>query len=166
MDKKVLISYFIQKGKETSTSKRVADNIAAALKAQDVETTEFAITPVETYPEDKTEFEGIVKLEQKDRIRPAITSKVGKFDEYKTIVVVAPNWYGDAPMAVYTFFDEHDFGGKRIVPVICHAGDGGKEIRESFRKFMKCDVLDGVDGADSADDKAAVAEAVAEVVAK
>ncbi len=166
MDKKVLISYFIQKGKDSSTSKRVAEDIAAALKAKGVESTEFAITPVESYPENSAEFEGIVKLEQKDRLRPAITSKVGKFDDYKTIVVVAPNWYGDAPMAVYTFFNEHDFGGKRIVPVICHAGDGGKEIRESFRKFMQCDVLDGVDVKDSEEDTAAVTEAVSEILAK
>ena len=166
MDKKVLISYFIQKGKETSTSKKVAEDIAAALKTKNVEYNEFAITPVESYPEDKVEFEGVVKLELKDRIRPAITSKVGKFDDYQTIVVVAPNWYGDAPMGVYTFFDEHDFGGKRIVPVICHAGDGGKEIRESFRRFMKCDVLDGVDIAENSDDTAAVTEVVEEILAK
>ena len=57
MDKKVLISYFIQKGKETSTSKKVAEDIAAALKTKNVEYNEFAITPVESYPEDKVEFE-------------------------------------------------------------------------------------------------------------
>lgn len=165
MDNKILIAYFMQKGKETSTSKRVADDIASALKEKGVESTEFAITPVEIYPADKQEFEGVVKLEKEIRKRPGITSKVGHFDTYKTFVVVAPNWFNDVPMAVYRFFDEYDFGNKTIIPVVCHAGDGGAEVRESIRRYMPmADVYDGADVDDSQDDTNAVAEVVAEIV--
>ncbi len=158
---KILVAYFIQKGKETSGSKKIAEQVVAALKEKGHDSTEYAITPVETYPEDKATFETVTKVEKETRTRPAIVDKVGKMQDYKYVVLVAPNWYDDVPMAVYTFFDKYDFTGKRVVPMINHDGTGHDKVRESIREFLPHTwVTDGVGIAAASDDDAAVAEAI------
>ncbi len=161
---KILVAYFIQKGKETSGSKKVADEIVAALKEKGHDSTQFAITPVEIYPEDKATFETVTRLEKDNLHRPAIVDKVGKMQDYKYVVVVAPNWYDDVPMAVYKFFDEYDFGGKRVIPVINHDGTGHDKVRESIRHFLPHTwVTDGVGISSASDDVAAVEEAIKQI---
>ena len=158
---KILVAYFIQKGKETSGSKKIAEQVVAALKEKGHDSTEFAITPVETYPEDKATFETVTRLEKDNRTRPAIVDKVGKMHDYKYVVVVAPNWYDDVPMAVYTFFDEYDFGGKRVVPVINHDGTGHDKVRESIRHFLPHTwVTEGVGISRASEDANEVAKAI------
>ncbi len=158
---KILVAYFIQKGKETSGSKKIADKVVAALKDKGHDSTEFAITPVEIYPEDKATFEMVTRLEKDNRHRPEIVDKVGKMQDYKYVVLVAPNWYDDVPMAVYKFFDEYDFGGKRVVPVINHDGTGHDKVRESIREFLPHTwVTEGVGISSADDDAAAVEEAI------
>ena len=67
-------------------------------------------------------------------------------------------------MAVYTFLDEYDFGGKRVVPVINHDGTGHDKVRESIRQFLPHTwVTDGVGIAAASDDAAAVAEAISQL---
>ena len=80
---KILVAYFIQKGKETSGSSKIAEQVVAALKEKGKEATEFAITPVETYPEDKATFETVTRVEKESRTRPAIVDKVGRMHDYK-----------------------------------------------------------------------------------
>lgn len=167
MKDKILIAYFKQKGVDNSTCQKIANDISTGLLEKEYSSVEYAITPVEIYPTDKTMFENVVKMEKDRRYRPTLTGKVGKFHEYATIVLVAPNWYNDLPMAVYSFFDEHDFAGTRVVPVICHGGDGSKEIVNTLRHYLhKCDVLDGIEVADSAFDAKPVAQAVKEILSK
>ncbi len=43
-------------------------------------------------------------------------------EPYDTIFVGYPNWWGDMPQALYSFFDEYDFGGKTIIPFNSHNG--------------------------------------------
>lgn len=167
MNNKILVAYFMHKGHSTSNSKRIAEDLAAGLSKNNFDCVEYAITPVEEFPKDNTLFEGVVKLEQKNHYRPTLTGKAGKFHDYDTIVVVAPNWFGDVPMGVYSFFDEYDFGNKTVYPVICHGGDGGKEIREYIRRYLPmADVLDGIDIPDSSDDATLIKEAVDAIVNK
>ena len=46
--------------------------------------------------------------------------------EYKNrhdaVVIVAPVWWGDIPMALYTLFDSYNFSGKDLVVFITHYG--------------------------------------------
>ncbi len=158
---KILVAYFIQKGKETSGSKKIADQVFKALVSKGNDVTEFAITPVEIYPEDKASFEGVTRIEKETRTRPELVGKVGKMQDYNRVVIVAPNWYDDVPMAVYSFLDKYDFTGKRVVPIINHAGTGYVKACESIRDFLPHTwVLNGVgiEGAD--DDGKGVSEAI------
>lgn len=43
---------------------------------------------------------------------------------YNTIFLGYPNWWGTMPMAVFTFFEQYNFSGKRIAPFCTHEGSG------------------------------------------
>ena len=163
----ILVAYFMRRGHRHSASQRVADDIATALLEKEYSSVEFPITPIESYPvENPSEFDAIVRMEKSRHLRPQLTHKVGLWKQYETVILVAPNWDGDIPMGVYSFLDDYDFSGKKIIPVIVHSGDGGESIRESIRKYMSgCDVYDGVDiSSDEANDDKEVAKVVAAAI--
>lgn len=45
-------------------------------------------------------------------------------DSYEVIFLGFPNWWGDMPMAMYSFLDEVDLSGKTIVPFVTSGGSG------------------------------------------
>lgn len=82
----------------------------------------FAIESEDLYPAD---YDATVEKASKDQsaeTRPALKSHVDNMDQYKTVVMVFPNWWGDLPMPVYSFFDEYDLAGKDIVVYVTHEG--------------------------------------------
>ena len=45
-------------------------------------------------------------------------------DDYDTIFLGYPNWWGTCPMCVFTFLEHYDLSGKRIVPFCTNEGSG------------------------------------------
>lgn len=152
---KYLIAYFAQKGKEeTSNSARLAQQAAKLLKEKGVGYEIFNITPTETYPENREEFDLATKGEKELHRRPELTHKHGGMKYVKDILLIAPNWWEALPAAVLTFFDQYDFSGKRIVPVISTIDDARK-VRLEVRAFLPNTwVTDGVDVPESKTDDA------------
>ncbi len=137
MKDKILIAYFVQKGKENdSASVKVANALGELLKAKGEEFSTYAITPTEVYPSERENFELATKIEKEQRHRPELTDKYSGMKYVERILLVAPNWWNDLPMAVYSFLDTYDFAEKRIVPVIVHGGDGGKQVTADLRDFL------------------------------
>lgn len=136
IEKKYLVAYFQLKDHEKSTSAIVADSIVAALKAQNLDVDSFAITPVETYSSDEEIFMASAKAEKESHARPEIVGKYSGEKKISDIVLVVPNWWNSVPMAVFTFFDKTDANGKRLVPVVAHAGDGAEAILNELRNFL------------------------------
>ena len=76
-------------------------------------------------------------------------------DEYDTIFVGYPIWWGSMPMAVYTFFDKYDLSNKTIAPFNTHEGSGaGDSHGEIVRLEPDATVVDGlpVRGGDTTND--------------
>lgn len=48
---------------------------------------------------------------------------LGNMDDYDTVFLGFPNWYGDMPMAVYSFLEEYDMSGKKVY--LFHSSGGG-----------------------------------------
>ena len=90
-------------GALTGNTGVVADMIAQATGAD-----LFSIRTVEQYPDtyDATLDQG--QQEQSDGARPELATHLENLDSYDTIFLGFPNWWGDMPMAVYTFLDEVD----------------------------------------------------------
>lgn len=84
----------------------------------------FRIEPETPYPTDHDTLVDLAADEQDDNARPAIKDTIENFDQYENIFVGYPNWWGDMPMILYTFFDTYDFSGKTIIPFNTHGGSG------------------------------------------
>ena len=82
----------------------------------------FEIQTENTYPVDYRETTDVAKQEQNAGTRPALKTHMEGFDGCSTVYLVFPNWWGDLPMALYTFFDEYDFSGKTLYVSITHEG--------------------------------------------
>ena len=63
-----------------------------------------------------------MKKEQQEKARPKIKNKIKNIDEYETIYVGYPNWWGDMPMIFYTFFEDYDLFNKTIT-LFCTSGE-------------------------------------------
>ena len=84
----------------------------------------FRIEPETPYPTDHDTLVDLVAEEQDNDARPAIKDKIENLEQVDTIFIGYPNWWGDMPMILYSFFDEYDFSGKTIVPFNTHGGSG------------------------------------------
>ena len=106
-------------GALTGNTGVVADMIAQATGAD-----LFSIRTVEQYPDtyDATLYQG--QQEQSDGARPELATHLENLDSYDTIFLGFPNWWGDMPMAVYTFLDEVDLSGKTVIPFVTSGGSG------------------------------------------
>lgn len=96
----------------------IADMIADAMGAD-----RFEIVPEKSYPENYDECIEVAKREKLTKARPAIKGDV-KVEDYDVIFLGYPNWWGEAPMCIYTFIDGHDWNGKTVIPFITHEGSG------------------------------------------
>ena len=65
----------------------------------------FRIEPETPYPTDHDKLVDLAKEEQNDNARPKIKDMIENFDTYENIFVGYPNWWGDMPMILYSFFD-------------------------------------------------------------
>lgn len=82
----------------------------------------FEIVPEVTYSDDYDTVVDDAKKEQLEKSRPKIKNKIENIDEYETIYVGYPNWWGDMPMILYTFFDDYNLSNRTIAP-FCTSGE-------------------------------------------
>ena len=64
------------------------------------------------------------KADLRAKARPELVSLPESIDEYATIILAYPNYWGTMPMAVFTFLEKFDFSGKTILPLCTNEGSG------------------------------------------
>ena len=64
------------------------------------------------------------KKDLRAEARPELVSMPASIDEYDTVVLAYPNYWGTMPMAVFTFLENFDFSGKTILPLCTNEGSG------------------------------------------
>ncbi len=144
---KALVAYFSRAGEnygvgvvEKGNTEIIADMILEETGAD-----AFRIQTVNTYPESYDQCTEVAKQEQQDQVRPELTSTIENFDEYNVIYLGYPIWWGDMPMAVYTFLESYDFTGKTIRPFCTHAGSGLADTVGSIQAICgSAEVSDGL----------------------
>lgn len=105
-------------------SSESSSSVPATESAEQTNADIFRIEPETPYPTDHDTLVDLAADEQDDNARPAIKDTTLNLDQYDTIFVGYPNWWGDMPMILYTFFDTYDFSGKTIIPFNTHGGSG------------------------------------------
>lgn len=99
----------------------------------------FEIAPATPYTQDYNELLDIARQEQGD------SAQVENWDSYDTVFLGSPNWWSDAPMAVYTFLESYDFSGKTLVPFNTSASGGfGRSLSGIEDSAAGAEVLEGL----------------------
>ncbi len=118
----------------------VADMIASATGGE-----LFPILTATQYSDNYDDTLDAGQTEKSDGTRPELASHIEDLEDYDTIFLGFPNWWGGMPMAIYSFLDEYDFSGKTIVPFVTSGGSGFSDaISEIESAEPEATVLDGL----------------------
>ena len=132
----VLIAYFSWSGNTEQVAQIIRGETGGDL---------FEIAPATPYTDDYNELLDIAQQEQSDKARPELAGQVENWDQYDTIFVGYPNWWSDAPMAVYTFLESYDWSGKTLVPFNTSASGGfGRSLSGLEESASGVTILDGL----------------------
>ena len=107
----------------TGNTKEVANKIASAAHC-----TTYEIVPSKPYTTEDLNYnnkKSRATKEQNDAsARPEISGDITGWDSYDTVFLGYPIWFGKAPKIMYTFVENHDFQGKKVIP-FCTSGSSG-----------------------------------------
>ena len=132
----VLITYFSWSGNTEQVAQIIQQETGGDL---------FEIAPATAYTDDYNELLDIAQQEQSDNARPELAGQVENWEQYDTIFVGYPNWWSDAPMAVYTFVESYDWSGKTLVPFNTSASGGfGRSLSGLEESASGATILDGL----------------------
>ena len=112
---KSLVIYFSWSGN--------TENVAKSIQSQ-TDSDIFEIVPATPYSDDYDTVVDLAQEEQRSKARPAISGTIKNIADYDVIYVGFPNWWGDMPMILYTFFDNYDLSSKTIA-LFCTSGGSG-----------------------------------------
>lgn len=133
----VLVTYFSWSGNTEQMAQIIAEETGAD---------QFEIAPATPYTDDYNELLDIAQQEQADNARPELAAQVENWDSYDTVFVGYPNWWSDAPMAVYTFLESYDWTGKTLVPFNTSASGGfGRSLSGIEESAAGAELLEGLD---------------------
>ena len=144
--KKILVAFFSRIGEnyavghiEQGNTHIVAEMIASATGG-----TLFRIEPATPYPADYRACTEVAQREKRSKTRPALVGDIAA-EEFDVIFLGYPNWWGDLPMCVYTFLEQHDWQGKIIIPFCTHEGSGLSDTENRLRTACRgASVLNGL----------------------
>lgn len=117
-DSSALVLYF----SATGTTKSLAEKIAGASNADLCE-----IVPETAYTSDDLNYNSDCRAnaeQQDDSARPAINDLTVNIDDYDTIILGYPIWWGTLPKVIYTLSEKYDLSGKTIMPFCTSGGSG------------------------------------------
>lgn len=123
--KKVLIAFFSHTGENYAVGEITKGNthIVAELIAEETGGKLFEIEPVKDYPKTYHACVDVAKKEKEAGARPKVKTDI-RTEDFDVIFIGYPNWWGDMPMAVYTFIEKHNWQGKTVIPFCTHEGSG------------------------------------------
>ena len=84
----------------------------------------YRIEPKNPYTTDRKALVEQATREQDSNARPEIKDMISNFDDYDTIFIGYPIWWGDMPQIMYSFLELYNFEGKTVIPFSTHGGSG------------------------------------------
>ena len=133
-NKKTLIVYY----SATGSTKKVAEELAKNLNAN-----LFEIEPLDPYTSadlDWTDSNSRVTREHNDESLRDIklkNTKVSNWDNYDTVLIGYPIWWGIAAWPVNNFVKDNDFTGKTVIPFCTSASSGLGQSGKLLEKMAK-----------------------------
>lgn len=144
-ESKMLVVYFSATGNTRPMAETIAQTTGADI---------FEIVPVEPYTSADLDYNDdncrANREMNDDTARPAIAGSIENIDEYDTIFLGYPIWWGTMPRIINTFLDTYDLSGKTVMP-FCTSG--GSSISTSVSAIRNAeptaDVKEGLRGSSS-----------------
>ena len=116
---KILIVFFSHAGEnygvgnvKVGNTKLVADQIQKLTGGD-----EFEIVAEKSYDITYDALTKLAKKEAENNEKPAFKGEVNDMDQYETIFIGGPVWWGTYPQVMFTFFDKYDLNGKTLIPL-------------------------------------------------
>ena len=139
---KILTVYYSRKGENywnggikniaKGNTERVAEFIQNAVGGD-----LFEIDTVRTYDKDYYKCIDEAKQELREGARPEIKAYPDNLEQYDTIFVGYPNWWGTMPMCMFTLLEHYDLTGKTIIPFCTNEGSGMGSSERDLKKICK-----------------------------
>lgn len=122
---KTLILYFSQSGNTQTVANFIHEAVGGDI---------LRLETVKTYSSNYNDLLDEAQEEQNNNARPELKTKIDNIEEYSTIFLGYPNWWGDMPMPLYTFLEEYDLSGKTIAPFVTSGGSGFSNTISTIRE--------------------------------
>ena len=103
-----LVIYFSAEGNTKKVAEEFAENTGADI---------FEITPQTPYSKADINYLNPLSRCNREQIGGKdvpISGKIDNFDEYDTVYIGFPIWYGQAPRVVHTFVKDYDWTNKKV----------------------------------------------------
>lgn len=84
----------------------------------------FRIETKDAYPLEHDTLVDQAAEEQEKELRSELINHVENFEQYDTVILGFPNWWGKKPMIIRTFLESYNLKGKKIVPFCTSGGSG------------------------------------------
>ena len=130
-NKKIAVIYF----SATGTTKSVAETISNITKGDLIE-----IIPKEKYTDKDLNWndkKSRTSIECNDsKSRPEISNTMN-IDNYDTIFLGYPIWWGDVPHIILTFMDNYKLDGKTVIPFCTSGGTGISGSMNTLKNYNK-----------------------------
>lgn len=124
---RTLVVYFSAQGHTEAVAEQIANNLEADI---------FELVPVDEYTSDDldwTDDDSRVSREHEDeslRDVELVSTEVPNWDDYDTIIIGYPIWWGIAAWPVNTFVEANDFSGKTVIPFCTSSSSGLRQSGE------------------------------------
>lgn len=118
---KTLVVYFSAQGHTEEVANKIANNLGADI---------FELEPVDAYSSDDldwTDSNSRVSQEHEDeslRNIELVSTSVENWEDYDTVLIGYPIWWGIAAWPVDTFVKANDFTGKTVIPFCTSSSSG------------------------------------------
>ena len=76
------------------------------------------------------------KKDLRENKRPELMNYIDSINDYDTVILAYPNYWGTMPMAVFTFLEKYDFSGKTILPLCTNEGSGMGHSESDIKKSL------------------------------
>lgn len=129
--KKILVVYFSAQNHTKSVAEKIAKNLNADL---------FEIVPEDVYTSDDLNWSNnnsrVSKEHENESLRDVklINTKVDNWEDYDTVLIGYPIWWGIAAWPVNNFVKDNNFDGKTVIPFCTSSssslGQSGKLLKQ------------------------------------
>lgn len=140
---KILTIYFSKKGQTIGPGMKMVNlekgntAVAAEFIQKAVGGELFELEADREYSEDHMILIEEAKEELNNGTRVPVKEYPKDLDKYDTIFLGYPNWWNTMPMVLFTFLEQADLKGKRIIPFCTNEGSGlGSSVRD-IKKICK-----------------------------